>query len=111
MRAPSAGGSLRAVLDTNVVVSGLINPSGPPAEVLENWLDGAFEAVACGALLSEVATVTLRPHLADRIRPGDRDEILDFLVNRSRFVPDNPHTSTVAADPDDDYLVALARTW
>ena len=55
--------------------------------------------------------MTLRPHLADRIRPGDRDEILDFLVNRSRFVPDRPASSTVAADHDDDYLVTLARTW
>ncbi len=58
-----------------------------------------------------MAKVTLRPHLADRIRPGDRDEILDFLVNRSRFVPDNPPAGTVPGDPDDDYLVTLARTW
>ena len=55
--------------------------------------------------------MTLRPHLAHRIPPGDRDEILDFLVNRSRFVPDNPPAGTVAADPDDDYLITLARTW
>ena len=106
-----AGGHLRAVLDTNVIVSGLISPSGPPAELLDHWRDGAFEAVACGALLSEVAAVTLRPRLASRIAPDDRNEILDFMVSRSRFVPDSPPTAAVQADPDDDYLVTLASTW
>ena len=104
-----AGGHLRAVLDTNVIVSGLISPSGPPAELLDRWRDGAFEAVACGALLSEVAAVTLRPHLASRIAPDDRNEILDFMVGRSRFVPDSPPTAAAQADPDDDLAAGLRR--
>ena len=72
---------------------------------------GAFEAITCGALLSEVARVTLRPHLAARIPPGDRDEILDLIVNRTRFVPGVPPQPAVPADPADDYLVAIAREW
>lgn len=58
-----------------------------------------------------MARVTLRPHLAARIPPGDRDEILDLIVNRTRFVPDVPARPTVPADPRDGYLVAVARDW
>ena len=58
-----------------------------------------------------MARITLRPHLAARIPPGDRDEILDLIVNRTRFVPDVPARPAVPADPRDDYLVALARAW
>lgn len=67
--------------------------------------------MACGALLSELAKVTLRPHLAKRIPPDDRNEMLDFMVNRTRFVPDRPATPAVPDDPADDYLITLAREW
>lgn len=67
--------------------------------------------MACGTLLSELAKVTLRPHLAKRIPPDDRNEMLDFMVNRTRFVPDRPATPAVPDDPADDYLITLARTW
>jgi putative PIN family toxin of toxin-antitoxin system len=106
-----AGGHLRAVIDTNVIVSGLINPSGPPGQVMAQWSAGAFEAITCGALLSEVVDVISRPHMAQRVHGAHRDALIHAIVNRSRFVPDVPATPAVDADPDDDYLIALARHW
>ena len=111
MPAPIAGVPLRAVVDTNVIVSGVLNPEGAPGAVLDHWARGAFEAIVCGALLSEVARTLQKPHLRHRVTAHERTRVLRFIDSSSHFVPDNPPAGTVAADPDDDYLVALARTW
>src|SRR5262249_3831343 len=46
---------VRAVLDANVFVSGLIRPQGPPGQILVRLLrDGAFELVVSPAILDEL---------------------------------------------------------
>ena len=45
---------LRIVLDTNVIVSALLKPSGPPGRILARLLDGAFELVLSPALIDEL---------------------------------------------------------
>jgi predicted nucleic acid-binding protein len=61
--------------------------------------------------VSEVARTLAKPHLAYWITPVERADLLAFLVNRTRFVPDRSPDPVVPLDPDDDYLVALARDW
>jgi predicted nucleic acid-binding protein len=39
----SERGALRAVVDTNLFVSGLISPLGPPGQLLDAWHAGWFE--------------------------------------------------------------------
>lgn len=102
---------MRAVIDTNVIVSGLLSEIGPPAEIMRRWADGGFEVVSCAAHVSEVAEVLLRPHLAERVQPDRRNRLIGFLVNRSRFVPDRSAEGLVPDDPKDDYLVRMARDW
>lgn len=102
---------MRAVIDTNVIVSGLLSELGPPAAILREWADGGFEAVSCAAHVSEVAEVLRRPHLAERVQPDRRGRLIGFMVNRSRFVPDRYAEGLVSADPKDDYLVRMARDW
>jgi predicted nucleic acid-binding protein len=94
-----------------VIVSGVLSRSGPPGGVLGAWRDGAFEAVSCGAHVSEVARTLVKPHLACRITAVERADLIAFLVNRTRFVPDRSPDPAVPLDPGDDYLVALARDW
>ena len=45
---------LRVVLDTNVIVSALLSPSGAPGRILERLLGGAFELVMSPHLLDEL---------------------------------------------------------
>lgn len=102
---------MRAVLDTNVIVSGLLSESGPPADILRRWANGGFEAVSCATHVSEVAEVLLRPRIAQRVLPDRRNLLIGFMVNRSRFVPDRRAEGLVPGDPTDDYLVRMARDW
>ena len=36
---------MRLVLDTNVLVSGLLFPGGPPSRLVKAWRSGAFDLV------------------------------------------------------------------
>lgn len=54
---------LRVVVDTNVWVSALINPHGPPAQVLAALKRNAFEPILAKALLDELVEVVRRPRL------------------------------------------------
>ena len=94
-----------------MIVSGVLSRSGAPGRVLEAWRSGAFEAISCGAHVSEVTRTLTKPHLASRITSAERADLLAFLVNRTRFVPDRAPDPVVASDPADDYLVAVARDW
>ena len=65
---PSGEASPRAVLDTNVLVAGLISAQGTPAELLRLWRRGAFVVVVSPRLLGELVRVPTRPKIRDRCR-------------------------------------------
>ena len=50
----------RVVLDPNVLISGLITPSGVIASIIDELQEGAFELVTCPLLFAELETVLLR---------------------------------------------------
>lgn len=58
----------RVVVDTNVVVAGLLtsDPASPVARVLEGMLSAAFVFAVSGALLAEYHQVLVRPALRRR---------------------------------------------
>ena len=99
---------MRAVLDPNVIVSALLSPDGAPAQVLRAWGDGAFEMVVSPKLMTELERALSYPKIGARIEPRDSSELLEWL-NRSAIHAADTHPPTVSsADPDDDYLIALA---
>lgn len=105
------GGDLRAVLDPNVLVSGVLSRDGTPARVLLAWLEGDFELVVSPLLLAELERVLAYPKLASRLGPEDASDLLGLLRQLATCLEDPPDPPRwVPADPGDDYLVALARS-
>jgi putative PIN family toxin of toxin-antitoxin system len=99
---------VRVVLDPNVIVSALLS-TGTTAAVLDAWLDRqAYDPVVCPTLLAELEEVLSRPKFASLGR-----DVVITLVSRLKtegVLADDPEVQPgVTADPDDDYLVALAR--
>ena len=45
---------IRAVLDTNVLVSGLVDPKGPPRQILDAWLEGQYKLMLSLYLVDEL---------------------------------------------------------
>jgi len=95
---------IRAVLDTNTIVSGL-GWGGPPGAVLDAALAGDFEIVTSPALLDELRRVLGYPKLQAVI--GDADELIE-LVALAAIVVTPTETVELVRDPDDDRLIEAA---
>ncbi len=102
---------MRAVLDANVIVSGLIRPDGPPGRLLLRLLrDSAFELVASPATLDELRRSLGYPRVRKYLRP--RDEEIDLWADAlgliAVIVEGNVRRRVVRADPGDDIYIAAA---
>jgi len=100
---------VRAVLDPNVLVSAAISAAGPPRQIVTAWVDGRFELIASPALLAELRAVLARPKLRRWISAAVAREFVDGLADDALILDDPPALEGVSPDPDDDYLIALAR--
>lgn len=100
---------IRVILDTNVLVSGLLAAAGNPAKILLAWQEGAFEVVVSARLLEELMEVLARPKIARRIGPDDAREFVAKLRRMAIEVDDPPAQRGLAPDPGDDFIVAVAR--
>jgi uncharacterized protein len=100
---------VRAVLDPNVLVSAVISQAGPPRQILTAWIANRFELIASPTLLEELGDVLGRPKFRRYVNPAVVTEFIDGLSEDAVIVKDPPEPLRVSPDPDDDYLIALAR--
>jgi putative PIN family toxin of toxin-antitoxin system len=73
---------MTVVLDTNVLVSGIINPNGPPGRLVDLMRAGEVRLAVDDRIFAEYAAVLRRPRLAPYFENRDIDDILDY-VNRN----------------------------
>jgi putative PIN family toxin of toxin-antitoxin system len=103
---------IRVVLDANVLVSAALarDPAAPSVRALDALLDGRIEVVGCPALLGEVASVLGRDRLRRFLSIDEARRFVTDLAGVISLAADPPRPyPVVCRDPDDDYLVALAR--
>lgn len=86
------------VLDTNVLVSGLMNPHGPPGRIVDFLRAGELRLAADDRILAEYADVLHRPRLAPYFAGSDIDHILEYLRGNSERVI---ATMRIAGLPDE----------
>ena len=84
-----SGSVLRAVVDTNVFVSGTILSRGNPFEILEAWRRGEFILTTSREIVAEVEAVLRRPKIFRKYRLTEAQ--LTRLLNALE------HEATVAA--------------
>jgi predicted nucleic acid-binding protein len=96
---------MRIVADTNVLVSGILSPSGPPGWIVEAFLSGELDLVFDGWIRSEYEEVLKRPELD--LQPAPVTELLDGLdrFGLELIAPPWPH---LLPDPDDAHFLAVA---
>jgi putative PIN family toxin of toxin-antitoxin system len=97
-------GSLRVVLDTNVLISALHFPDGA--------LAGLWPALNERArlILSPAIVAELAGKLRDRFGwdEGELQRLLRALVRRAELVRPSTIPDAVAGDPDDNHIIACA---
>lgn len=97
---------MRLVVDTNVIVSGLLNAGGPPGRVVDGVLLGDLVVVGDDRILAEYADVLSRPHF--RFDASRRDRVVHFLGAGSERVVAAPLAVTLP-DPDDLPFLEVAH--
>ncbi|WHZ19244.1 MAG: hypothetical protein OJF55_001393 [Rhodanobacteraceae bacterium] len=94
------------VVDTNVVVSGLItgHDDAPPARILDGMLSGRFPFVVSEALLAEYRDVLNRPKLRKRhgLAPDEIESLLVALAHNAIVL--EPSAGPAAPEPGDQFL-------
>ncbi len=89
---------MRVVVDSNVVVSALLSPHGPPAQVLRLVLQGDLCLLFDVRVLAEYREVLARPRFG--FDPDDIRAVLDGLEAGGEAVMTRPLTVRLP-DPDD----------
>lgn len=100
---------MRVVLDTNIVISALLW-GGLPYRLLQLAVAGEIEVLTSPALLAELADVLERTHLASRIASQNMSpgQLLAQYQSLARNVTPQSVPVVIAADPDDDQVLACA---
>ena len=102
---------MRLVLDTNIVVAGLLW-SGPPRSLLDMAVDSGVELFSSPVLIEELAHTLSYAKFADRIEGFGTsvDELVARYAALVALVTPTVVPRVVANDPDDDHVIAAAVT-
>ena len=102
---------MRLVLDTNVLVSGVI-AAGLPRRLLDGAKAGEFGLCTSEVLLSELLDVLPRTRFEQRLAQAGLTPqgVVDDLRRISIIVLPADTPRVVSNDPDDDHVIAAAIT-
>ncbi len=102
---------LRVVLDTNIVVSGMLW-SGAPSKIMEAVYTRRIRPVVTELLLDELSSVLKRPKFENRLKLVGKslDELIHHYVVFAEVIDSQPLPRPVSVDQDDDMFIACAVT-
>lgn len=100
---------MRAVVDTGVLVSGLIRPQGTIGEVLRALRDGRFGIIYSTPIVVEIIDVLGRPPFRAKyqIQPDDVTTLVNLIRLRGELVLPQK-TITTCRDPKDNKFLEAA---
>ncbi|MBI2151296.1 putative toxin-antitoxin system toxin component, PIN family [Candidatus Woesearchaeota archaeon] len=96
---------IRAVLDTNVFVSG-IHWTGASKKVLRAWMEGKFLLVSSLPIIDEIIRVLMAFKVP--LEPEDISWWESLILEKSSLVFPVEHLTVVKNDPDDDKFIEAA---
>lgn len=101
----------RLVIDANTLASGSISPHGdsPPCLLYADLAGARFESIVCPELLAEIGEALYKPYFSERVGKNAVDDIVAGIAEAATVLEDPVDIQAVLRDPEDDYLVALAR--
>lgn len=96
------------VLDTNVLISGMINAFGSPGRIVDRIREGGeLQLVVDDRILAEYAAVLMRPKFRCYFKTSDACDIINFLEHNSRYIVPTARVPSLP-DPDDIAFLEVA---
>jgi putative PIN family toxin of toxin-antitoxin system len=104
---------IRVVLDTNVLVSALLTPDSPPAEILEFVLEGRLRILISPAIIREIGLVFQYPRLKKtmqkhRLSAEEVEEAILKILKVAIITAGEKIIQGVSRDPADDLILSCA---
>ena len=99
---------MRVVLDTNILLSALINRHGTPAQLITGWRERRYDLITSTEQLIELGDVARRPVLRARIVPSTVGRLIRDLRQLAEVLTRLPAVER-SADPADNFLLAMAE--
>ena len=96
---------MKIVLDTNVLVAGLLSPFGPCGDIVRMVSSGSLTLCVDARILSEYHEVLRRPKF--QFEEDKVVAILDYIEHHGQIVASSP-LSTSLPDPDDEPFLQVA---
>ena len=97
---------MRVVLDTNLLLSALISPHGPPDAIYRAWRAACFEIVTSVAQLDELRRASRYPKFKAVLQPHRVGAMVNNL--QRAVVLERLPSDIEADDPFDMFLLAMA---
>ena len=93
--------TLRVVLDTNVLLSGIAYPASVPGKIMAAWRHGSVEVLLSAYILDELRRVL--PRLAHRhgLTAAEIDDLVDILSIQAEVIEPLPGADPDLRDADD----------
>ncbi|MGL4231076.1 MAG: putative toxin-antitoxin system toxin component, PIN family [Casimicrobium sp.] len=99
-----------AVIDTNLLVSALIQPSALPGRVLRAWSEHRrYTLATCAYQMQELREVTRRPSVAKYFLPSQAGRFINQLNALALLAVGPLPAIDVSPDPFDNFLLATAQ--
>jgi len=102
---------VRAVIDTNLFVSGFFADQGFTCEIQELWLAGVFELAVSKKILQEITNTLLKPYIRDRLRIEESEvtNIISLISEKAFIITEDRYvTDAITADHSDNKFLACA---
>ena len=98
---------MKIVLDTNVLVAGLLSPFGPCGDIVRMVSSGELGLCLDARILSEYHEVLRRPKF--RFEQDKVVALMDYIEYRGQIVASSPLSHSLP-DPDDEPFLEIALT-
>ncbi len=101
---------MRVVIDSNVLVSRFLSPTGAPAKLFEQWEDQAFQLLVSEPIMAEYQRALMYERVAARHRLS-ADGVADVIAGLRHFallVEPTENIAAISDDPDDNKFLDCA---
>jgi putative PIN family toxin of toxin-antitoxin system len=102
---------LHVVIDTNVIVSGILSRKGAPVELLKAWRERRFLLLTSSAIVAEVRAVLQYPRIRKKypLSNDDIEQTIMLLEHDALLVKGDANVAgSVPDDPKDEMFLACA---
>ena len=99
---------MKVVLDTNVLLSGLMAPEGTPGRILAAWFEARFDVAMSIEQLAEIGRALSYPKIHSKLKWDEQriEQFIRQLYIRAEVIEAHATAVEVPRDPGDTMILA-----